>query len=122
MGFGDKGGHTHVEFGLFPFAFCKAGYCLCQVDDRLQVLMVLSGETDHKVEFDQIPASPIDFPGHTQNVRVGQWLVNDLSQPVATRLRSERKTRFPDPLNLVEPSWIQTVNPKGGKTDCYFIF
>lgn len=120
-GFGTKEGGADCDLALSVSLVLRdliimLGDFFRQIGDTLDILIFLGGKTQHKVEFYLIPAAGKGFAGTSQDILLGESLIDDVSHPLGTGLGSEGQAAFLDILHFahdVQGKGVDTERRQG---------
>src|SRR5699024_12031952 len=101
----DKEGRTecHLAFSvslILRNLVVLSSHPIRQSWDLFHILFCLTRKSEHKVEFDFIPASFKGFGSAVQNHLFGQSFVNDIPHPLGSGFRRKGQTALLDVLYL----------------------
>ena len=108
VGLGDQGRKAQGDLPAAPLFHDTVR----QVGNPLQVLLLLTGQTDHEVELDGIPARLVDAPSRGNQVFPGVSLVDDVPQAPGPGLGGKGEARLPDLADLFDERRAQGLHAK----------
>ena len=117
IGFRHKGGRTDGYLAA-PFAcnlFKLPLYLFRQLGNGQHVLICLTGEADHEIQFNFFPAVGKGRAHRMQQVFFRNALVDYVTHPLAARLRRKRQAALPHRLHLFGHVNTERVNAQAGQ-------
>ena len=118
-GLGNEEGSAHCDLAaavplLFGHLFIIGGRdFIGQVGDCDAVLLRLRGQPQHEIELDLVPAAAESLPCAVQDLLFGNPLVDDIAQPLRTRLGRKGQTAPADILNPGHQVQGKGIDPEG---------
>ena len=102
MRFRNEGADTDVDLPSAPavpvtFQLGLPG----QFGDGLNILPGLGRQTDHEIEFHDVPTESEGVPAGGEQILLADPLVDKTAEALAACLRGDREAGFPDPFDLI---------------------
>ena len=94
MGFGNKGGHTHIDLWAPTALPFQAAQLPHEVDEGLQIGLGFSRQANHEIEFDDLPPLRKGVLDRGADVLGADVFVDHIAQPLAAGFGGDREAGF----------------------------
>ena len=113
MGLGDKCGDTDIDLAPTPVGAFDFSQIFHQIHQCFKIIIGFGGKTDHKIEFDHLPAQLKCILHRVDDFLFTDIFINHVTQALAAGFRGNCEAGFAHLLNQFHQFRCQRARPQG---------